>query len=774
MYKLIFFFLFWSFGIAKVSAQTTDLGEPQSWSIKTNIATPDYHLMPTFDLKRMLKEDEINQSNGIKTWRFGFEHNVNYGLQNSGTWTTLSNGDRLWQIELESKGALSMNLVFDNFNIPQGALLYLYNPLTKNYIGAYTAKNNNPDGMLGSSLLAGANIIVEYYEPADVAGLGQVNISMVVHGYKSLSLYPHAPTKSLNSSGDCNIDVACPLGVGWEDQINSVALVIVGGSGNCTGALINNTSSDGTPYFLSANHCGTTGLGAWVFRFNWDSPVAVCAATTASTDPGAPYNDINGATLKANNPNSDFALMELNATPTGNIYYAGWNRDTVAATSATGIHHPRADVKKICRENDPLTKGIFGSSSAQVWTVNDWDAGVTEGGSSGSPLFDQNHLIIGQLYGGGAACTGTTDNGQSDNYGRLEVSWNGSAATSRLKDWLDPSNTGLLSVAGYNPNGPGYALDAGIAAIEGIDMAYCNVDSFMPQVRIRNFGSDTISSVQIIYNIDSLTNIIYNWTGTLLPHSLQLVSLPTLTTTAGTHIFNAWTDMPNNSLDSNSTNNARSFSFNVVLNGEELDYTLIMDCYGDEISWKLRDSITNIVLYQGGSYSNSFNNIDTIQKTFCVNAGCYSFTIYDSYGDGLDGTASAACGRFGNYWIKDALGHDLVMMTAVNGNFGDSAVYHFCVPYVVNSQTPLEQVAAQFKVYPNPTSGELFINFKIEEQTDFALELYNATGQLLQSITSNTTSIQVHSFDMSSYSAGMYFVKLRVGERVFVRKAIKH
>ena len=58
----------------------------------------------------------------------------------------------------------------------------------------------------------------------------------------------------------------------------------------------------------------------------------------------------------------------------------------------------------------------------QVWYMDAWDEGVTEPGSSGSPLFDQNGRIIGQLYGGSAACQGTSANGY-DYYGRLGVSW---------------------------------------------------------------------------------------------------------------------------------------------------------------------------------------------------------------------------------------------------------------------------------------------------------------------------------------------------------------
>ncbi len=757
--------------IAFTYAQTTDLGAPKSWSTKQVINPVDYHLMPTFNLNRIQQEDATNLANGIKTWRFGYEHRVNFTLQNSGTWTTLSNGDKIWQIALESKGAMTMNVVFEHFEIPKGASLYLFNPKHTNYLGAYTNANITADKMLGSNLVAGDYVILEYYEPANVAGQGIIETGLVVHGYRNLNTHPNAPAKVLNASGPCNIDVNCPLGLGWQDQINSVAITIVGGNSACTGALINNTRNDGTPYFLTANHCGTNNSGAWVFRFNWDSPVAICATNGNSVDPGAPYNDVNGAVLRANNAGSDFALFELNSRPTGAVYYAGWDRTTRIPIAATGIHHPAGDVKKICQDTNILSRSVSGG--AQCWEVTDWDFGVTEGGSSGSPLFNQNKLIVGQLYGGQAACNGTTDNGRDDNYGRMDVSWDGADPSTRLKDWLDPANTGDTVLQGFDPNGPGIAIDAGISTITGIEPTYCNIDSFTPEVVIRNYGNDTITTVQVIYNVDGGNNSTYNWMGILPPNNIETVTLPTLTSTAGIHTFNVSTTLPNNAVDSNTINDNRSYTFNIVLNGELVNHQLILDCYGSETSWALSDSANTTTLYSGGPYSNNFQSIDTIQTSFCLAAGCYRYAIYDDFGDGLDAT-STFCRRFGDYEVRELVNnYPLVEMTAANGNFGDSAVHYFCVPYVINSQTNLNNISQYFKVYPNPTTSDLYINLAIQPEVPATLELYSTTGQLLQQKT-NAARNDTFMISMQSYPAGVYFVRLKIGNEVATQKVIKY
>ena len=166
----VFVSLLLTLGINQTIAQTVDLGEPVGWSEKIPLQTKAVTL-PAFDQELAMYEDSVNNANKIGPWRFGFEHMVNYGLNNSGSWDILPNGDRVWRLLVNSPGALSLNFVFDQYDLPEGAYLTMY-PEDKSYHHkAYTSINNNPEKMLGTAIIAGESVVIEYFEPAEVAGL---------------------------------------------------------------------------------------------------------------------------------------------------------------------------------------------------------------------------------------------------------------------------------------------------------------------------------------------------------------------------------------------------------------------------------------------------------------------------------------------------------------------------------------------------------------------------------------------------------------------------
>ena len=687
-----------------VNAQTMRHIAPMSSLSKTTLAEAEIRVLQVPDLKNLSLEDEQTMKDHSGPWRFGYPTEIALDINEFGTWEEAYGGGRIWRATFTAKDALTMNVFFDHFFLPEGATLHVYNADQSVIDGAYTHHNNQPDFLLATLPMQSESITVEYFEPADKTGEGQITIGSVIYGYRAIQPFFDsvlAEAKGLNDAGACNYDTKCstlsgnPFGSPgeWNEQIASVGIMMSGGSGFCSGALVNNTSNNGTPYFLSANHCGTSGGGGITFMFGWESPTAICA-TNGNSSNGPTNKTINGATLRANRSGSDFALWQLNsAIPLSyNVYYAGWDRSGNLPTAVTGIHHPRGDVKKICLDTDGPYQSTAGG--AQVWWIDAWEFGVTEPGSSGSPIFDQNKRIVGQLYGGLAACSGTSNNGSYDYYGRFNVSWNtGTSVSSRLKEWLDPLNQNPLVLDGYNPNAPAVNFDAALIAVENPEGIYCEQSAFVPVVALLNAGANNLTSVTINYNISGQATSNYVWSGNLSTGATASVILPSVSvSTSGSYVFSAVVTATNGQTDQNPSNNSASSTFDAALDGQQVSLDILLDCWGSETTWQIVPSGSATPLTTGGPYTNGAGGT-TVSSEFCLAPGCYTFTIFDSFGDGLAGAEYTFCGADGNYTITGAGGAVLVSMPVAN--FGSQAVHTFCVEEddpTVPCTTPYPQV----------------------------------------------------------------------------------
>ncbi len=450
------------------SGQISNEGIPRSWSESEDFSTIPV-TMPSIDISLLIKEDAVNDAKQLRTpYRFAEKIPVNLNLFNSGTWVDLDNGDRIWKLNVVSNGARTINFMMDRYSLPAGAELYIYNKQKTDKIGPYTENENQENGVLGTWIVYGDDVILEYYEPRNVRGLGRISINEVSHGYRGFGSAEKSFLK-LNESGACNVDVMCnpnigaTNGVDWttirNDYRHAVGVMIVNGSTFCTGTLMNNVREDGTPFFLTADHClgssTSDGRGSsfpsnnWAVGFDWFTNTPDCATFANTVGPNVPTRILSGMTLRANRGASDFALFEMNQDPPAswNLYYGGWNNSVAPSNAQLGMHHPSGDIMKLSRNDSRVT--TINVQGILCWEVADWDYGVTEGGSSGSCLIDEQGRIIGQLLGGFAACTGTNDNGTEDWYGKMDVSWSaGFNAARRLSDWLDPDNTNAVTLDG--------------------------------------------------------------------------------------------------------------------------------------------------------------------------------------------------------------------------------------------------------------------------------------------------------------------------------------
>ena len=377
----------------------------------------------------------------------------------------------IWRTRIKSSGARSLNLEFGTFQLPVGANLWLYDPTGHFVQGPYTHGNESSSGKLWSALIPGDELIVELRVPADKIAETRLAVANVNHGFSTLAdaVGPKA--------GTCNVNATCHEGDPWRDEIRSVAQISIGGQFLCTGQLVNNARQDSKPLFLTAHHCkiGTAENPPESVVFYWNFQSTACGSNS-----GANLDQTqSGSSLLATDAETDFTLLQLSQDPppTFNVYFAGWNHGDTAPQSGVSIHHPDGDQvrsdshKRISIYSSPATAtdANVDGQLIHAWQVQ-WSRGVTEQGSSGAGLWDQNHYLVGVLSGGDSSCENPSGN---DFFGRLNAAWTANPTPDgQLKANLDPDNTGKVTQAGLDPQGPttgtpGMGTDSGSGILLG-------------------------------------------------------------------------------------------------------------------------------------------------------------------------------------------------------------------------------------------------------------------------------------------------------------------
>ena len=443
--SIFFFLLFLNLQVAV--GQLSHGGKPSSYESET----PAIILPPVPAETKAFSSGDFDR---VTPLQFAYPFKVDYSCDKDGEWFSLPGGGRLWRIRIKSEGAFSLNVIFDRFKIPEGGEVFIYSPDKSTVLGAFTYLNNKPSGVLAVAPVPGDEIIIEYKEERAVSGEPELVIGSVNHDYLGVQSFLSEKKNALQfgGSGSCNVNVNCSDFT--PDTIQrSVCKIIVDGTTLCTGTLINNTRNDGTPYFITAAHCLTSENSdkSIIFYFNYESPD--CRANIE----GPREQTLSGSTLKAQVDTLDFALVEIDDMPpaTYRPYWVGWELSTAPSKPFVTIHHPQGDVKKISLDNEDIVATTFNASTPDGdpfvkdahWWVKKWDAGTTEGGSSGAGLFDANAHLVGTLSGGQASC----DNSINDYFARLNKYWNYlSTDTLQVAHWLDPDNTGATQLNGFD------------------------------------------------------------------------------------------------------------------------------------------------------------------------------------------------------------------------------------------------------------------------------------------------------------------------------------
>lgn len=461
-----FIILFFVSGYQSAFCQVDRGGVPRSFQFqfiqksqlqRIDVAPPDL---------LSIQKDDSEDAAHEKSYRVGVEVPVTISAALNGQWDDIPGGGRIWRATIRCKGAQGIGLNYSDLRLPEGSDIFVYTPDHNQVIGAITSAEL-PQKTFTTRPLKGDELVIEYYEPAIVHEQAVIDISGIVYMYRSFISHDLNSEKSV-SSGSCEVNINCEEGQNWQKQKQGVVKILAKVASKyfyCSGSLLNNTLQDFSGLLLTAGHCSEDNSGTdasdidftqWVFYFNYESPG--CSPTTIPAE--LTVVGVQKLATSANLPDvgSDFLLLKSlkDIPPKYYPFYCGWDAGNGNSTSGACIHHPDGDVKKISTYTSALGSGTWGTTPNTHWLVQ-WAAtkngfGVTEGGSSGAPLFDDEGLVIGTLTGGPSTCENPSGD---DEFGKVPYSWisNGSLASQQLKPWLDPGNTGILKMPGsYNEN----------------------------------------------------------------------------------------------------------------------------------------------------------------------------------------------------------------------------------------------------------------------------------------------------------------------------------
>lgn len=767
----------------------TTVSSGQTTTKTTSAKIPVFELSAP-NLEHIRKEDAIRDRNG-EMYRIGVAAYTDITTDNHGVWTTYQDGSRQWQLKIKYAGAEALSFLFKHFELTEGSVFSVTDSEGNSLHKDLRKSDMLEDLQQNVALCFGDEMILTLREPAGIQR-SVLRIERIVYNYRSTG-NPHA--LKINESESCEVNVNCsPVGDSWQDEKRGVARIYIvdgSGAGWCTGSLVNNTAQDCKPLFLTALHCGVSTTSSdsnlWRFYFGYEAPTCTNPSSAGTLDD----NYITGCVRLANsNDNggdtgSDFLLVQLGTianqsttvatlkSSAFNAYWNGWDANNTTVTSAVGIHHPAGDIKKISTSGSTTSTSWGGSVSNTHWRLswvsNSNGYGVTEGGSSGSPLFNSAGRQIGTLTGGGSYCTAQSS---PDSYGKVSYHWtsNGTASANRLKTYLDPGNTGALVLNGSsNP---------------------CTTTT--PVAPVANFtGTPTsVASGGTVQFTDASTNSPTSWSWSISPSSGWSYAGGTSATSQNPQVL--FTTVGTYSITLTAANSAGSdgetkSSYITVTAAQTCSDTY--ESNNTLSTAKLISANTTIKPFIGTStdvdyfkFTNTSAN-PYIRVTLSGLPADYDLYLYNSSGTLLGSSTNGGTTNDVVIYNTTTVGTYYIRVKGYNSAYSSTACYSLIAATkgstwtssaksgeISSSKTP----ETMFQVIPNPVSeGKVQIKLTDELQGSFAISLHDASGRVvLQQVVSKEEGDMVVPLEVSGLNAGVYFVYINGESLILMDKLL--
>lgn len=367
----------------------------------------------------------------------------------------------IWTAAFESPGASALRLYLSGVDLPKGTELYVYS-LAGQAFGPYTGRGPLGNGELHTHTVLGDRLILQLhtsklgeaaarFRVEDVGVMG-ARFAPARYGTATGGLAPMA-SNLCSYNADCVVNAACQSSSVVNAAKDAVAGMLFRSGGSyyiCTGGLIADTVTTSViPYFLTANHCISSGREAESLETYFDYETT-CNSPDCDQSIYNNNGDTIGATIKSGSSSNDHTLLQLSSTtstPDGVVSYLGFNASPIANVNNTALYrisHPQGSPQAYSEQVVDTSKGTCGTLPRGRYIYSRDTLGATEGGSSGSPVVNGAGQIVGQLYG---AC-GFNLNDVCDDASNATVDGALADSYASMAPFLSPSGGGSCTPVG--------------------------------------------------------------------------------------------------------------------------------------------------------------------------------------------------------------------------------------------------------------------------------------------------------------------------------------
>jgi hypothetical protein len=605
-------------------------------------------------------------------------------------------------------------------------------------------------------------------------------------------------------------------------------------------ALCPGSTGNGTNAAASVTGCVATTM-AQIMRY-WSYPAKGTGSSSYTQNPNPNAYPAQSANYGATTYN--WANMPLNVTSANSdvatlMYQCGVSVHMNYAPSGSGAQVLQSDagVGGACAQRAYTT--YFGYNPTTIMGYKkdnyddaDWLSIVEADLNIGRPV---QYVGYDPAEGGHSwVCDGY----DSNDYLHMNWGWAGSDDGYFQTDSLLTTNAGfnpstnqevLVGIVPMSTN----AIDAGIASIASPSGAYCS-NNFTPAITLENYGSSTLTSCVINYQIDNGTVQTLNWSGSLVSMQSTVITLPNYTSAAGSHTLTCYSSNPNGSTDGNTANDQAVTNYNVgsmsVLpfvegfeNANTSSNWTMSQTLSSGSDWSVTSSAaaTGVNSIMINNLNNTANNISTLQTYASYDLSTLvspSLSFKAAYqqtstgnNDKLQVFTSTDCGatwvsrraiassslaalsggpstsayipqasQFTTYTvnISQVASSNTVMFRwqFIAGTSVGNNIYLDDINIIDASPAGIKNIEAEvgLNLYPNPSSSSVNISFNLAEKQSVAVNVVDMLGRSVETIPTQqyASGETVLTIGNKTYQAGVYFVNININGQQIAKKII--